>query len=119
MRERLTGNALRALGVLVVVAALTAAGGCDSLFNGLGADTSLDGNWNVVLQSQLVGGTPTTFTLTIANGQPTQIAIVAPAPLNAITIALDGQQKGIPGIATIMGSGTLTRNDDGSVTVTI
>ncbi len=119
MRERLTANALRALGVLVVVAALTAAGGCDSLFNGLGADTSLDGTWNVVLQSPAPGVPIPSFTVTIQNGQPSSIAMpFLPAPLNALTIALDGTEKGIPGVVSIMGSGSVTHSGS-SVTVVI
>jgi len=119
MTHGLTTNAMCALRVLVAGMVLTTLSGCDFLFNGTEGDTSLDGNWNVVLASQIVGGTPTTFTLTIANGEPTQIQINAPAPLNIpVTIKLDGVTHNFV-VATFMGSGTLTRNDDGSVTVTI
>jgi hypothetical protein len=119
MRERLTANALRALGVLVVGAVLMAPGGCDSLFNGFGADQSLDGTWNVALQPQVAGGATTTFTLTVANGQPTQVQVFAPPPLNfPVTVYLDGVQRAFFG-ATFMGTGSLARNADGSVTVTI
>jgi len=119
MRHMAASGLVRLVALLISGAVLSGVGGCDSLFNGTLPDVSLDGTWTTNFQSPTPDVTIPPFTLVIANGAPSSVSMpFLPAPLNALTIPLDGKERGVPGVALFKAGGTLTR-DGSAVTIVL